>query len=330
MVGALTHTPFFGDDAHGLQVLARTLSLVSTDGVAPMADSVDKLDQLNVGDRIDVEAVESLQAPLSRASQVFSAAASDVSHVDSSGFLGFFDQRYEDYAEQLDSAASSLRAADTAAQVLPSMVGADGERDYLLLFQNNAEIRSTGGMPGSWARIHAEDGRIDMVEQGTAGDFPTAQEPVLPLLRRPRSRSMGRSTGNSSKTLASPLTFLGRQRLWNAHWKRQFPEIELDGVLALDPVGMSYLLAGTGPVAGRRSHAHERKRDRGIAQVVPTSSSTPAAQDGFFEASARAIFEAATDKLASPLQFLEGFQRAAREGRFLVAPFDPGRRRLEW
>ena len=58
--GALTATPYFGDDAEGLRVLARTLSLVSTDGVAPMAESVDDLDQLNVGGRIDLDVVSSL------------------------------------------------------------------------------------------------------------------------------------------------------------------------------------------------------------------------------------------------------------------------------
>ena len=46
-----------------------------------------------------------------------------------------------------------------------------------------------------------------------------------------------------------------------------------------------------------------------------------AGQDAFFEAAARAIFDAATEPLASPVSFVEGFERAAREGRFLVASF---------
>ena len=39
------------------------------------------------------------------------------------------------------------------------MLGGDGPRNYLLVFQNNAEIRATGGLPGSWAEVHAEDGK---------------------------------------------------------------------------------------------------------------------------------------------------------------------------
>lgn len=316
----LTHTPFFGDDARGLQVLSRTLSLVSSDGVAPMADSVDKLNDLNVGDRIDVEAVESLQAPVSRASQVFSAAANDVNEIDSSGFLGFFDQRYVDYAKQLDGAASSLRAADTTAQVLPDMVGANGSRDYLLLFQNNAEIRATGGMPGSWARIHAEDGRIEMLEQGTSGDFPTADEPVVSLTSAELA-IYGEEYGQFFQDPGFAPDFQRGAQIWNAHWERRFPNIDLDGVLALDPVGMSYLLPGTGPVevADRDLTSENLVREllsRPYIELEPTE------QDRFFQAAARAIFDAATDDLNSPVRFLEGFQRAASEGRFLLAPFD--------
>ena len=109
--------------------------------------------------------------------------------------------------------------------------------------------------------------------------------------------------------------------MWNAHWERRFPDIDLDGVLALDPVGMSYLLTGTGPVKVEgRTLTSENVVEELLSR--PYLELDPAAQDSFFEASARAIFEAATDELASPVNFLEGFQRAASEGRFLVAPFD--------
>ena len=266
LVGALTHAPFFGDDAHGLRVLASTLALVSTDGVAPMAESVDELDRLNAGDRIDLDArgVTSGADEPGQPSLLGSRQPTSI-RLTPRGSLGFFDQRYEDYAEQLDSAASSLASADTAAQVLPDMIGADGERDYLLLFQNNAEIRATGGMPGSWAHIHAEDGRLEMVEQGTASDFPTADEPVVPLTDAELA-VYGKEYGLFFQDPGFAPDFQRGAEIWEAHWERQFPEIELDGVLALDPVGMSYLLEGTGPVTVRGTDAHQRQCGRRVAQ----------------------------------------------------------------
>ena len=318
--GALTHVPLIGDDAEGLRVLASTLSLVSTDGVAPMAESVDELGQLSVGDRIDLDAVAALEPAVTRASEVFSSASRDVDAVNTSGFLGLFKQRYIEYADQLDSAATSLRSAAKAVEVLPDMLGADGPRNYLLLFQNNAEIRATGGMPGSWAQIHAEDGRLDMRKQGSATDFPVAEEPVLPLT--PEEREVyGAEIGTFFQDPGFAPDFPRAAELWNAHWDLKFPGIDLDGVLALDPVGMSYFLGGTGPV---RVDGRTLTASNVIDELLsrPYLELEPAAQDSFFENAAGAIFDAVTDQLASPIDFVEGMSRAAREGRLLVAPFD--------
>ena len=128
------------------------------------------------------------------------------------------------------------------------MVGADGQRDYLLLFQNNAEIRATGGMPGSWAQIHAErrpDG------DGRAGySDATSRRPTSRSCRSPPTRSTvyGKEYGTYFQDPGFAPDFQRGAEMWKAHWERKFPTIELDGVLALDPVGMSYLLDGTGPV----------------------------------------------------------------------------------
>ncbi len=133
------------------------------------------------------------------------------------------------------------------------MLGADRPREYLLLFQNNAEIRATGGMPGSWARISAENGRIDMVEQGTASDFPTADSPVVPLTEA-EVAVYGEEYGAYFQDPGFAPDFQRGAEIWAAHWARRFPDVDLDGVLAIDPVAMSYLLDGTGPVSaeGRR------------------------------------------------------------------------------
>ena len=318
--GVLEHAPWVGDDVRGLQVLTRTLSLVSTDGVAPLANSVEHLQELSVGGRIDLEVAASLQAPVGRASQVFTSASDQVDRVDTSGFMGIMNQRYSDYADRLEGAASSLRAAKTAVEVLPDFAGAERPRDYLLLFQNNAEIRATGGMPGSWARIHAEGGRISMVEQGTARDFPRAEVPVVPLSSE-ELRLYGAEYGTYFQDPGFAPDFQRAGEIWEAHWNRRFPDIALDGVLAIDPVGMSYLLEGTGAVRVdgrtlRSGNLVEELLNRPYLELGVTE------QDEFFASSARKIFEAATDEIASPIRFVEGFARASREGRFLIAPFD--------
>ena len=53
--------------------------------------------------------------------------------------------------------------ASIAVRLLPGMLGGDGERRYLFVFQNNAEIRATGGIPGAFAADHR------LGRQGEAG-----------------------------------------------------------------------------------------------------------------------------------------------------------------
>jgi len=269
--------------------------------------------------RIDVEVVRSLQEPVSQANEVIGDASREVDDLDSDGFMGALRTRYEKYADILGDAASALASADTATQALPAMVGADGPRDYLLIFQNNAEIRATGGMPGSWARIHADDGRLAMREQGTVADFPQAERPVLPLTHE-EVAIYGREIGTYFQDPGFAPDFPRAADLWRAHWNRKFPDIAIDGVLALDPVGMSYLLQGTGPVEvqGRRLTS-----DNLVEELLsrPYKELDIRAQDALFQEVARALFQAVTGDIASPVDFVDGLGRAAREGRFLVAPF---------
>ena len=49
--------------------------------------------------------------------------------------------------------------------LLPQMLGADGQtRTYIVIAQNNSELRSTGGLPGAWGTVSVPDGAISMGE----------------------------------------------------------------------------------------------------------------------------------------------------------------------
>ncbi len=316
----LSHVPAVGDDVQGVRALTGALDVVATDGLDPVLPVVDDVDKV-VGDgRIDLEVVRSLQKPLDQAQAAFTRAETMTSEVDSSGFVGLLRVRYDLLSDDLADVAGGLRAASEAVQVLPSMAGGDGPRDYFLIFQNNAEIRATGGLPGSWALLHAEDGRLSLDRQGSATDFPRAETPVLPLT--PTEQGIyGDVLGTYFQDPGFTPDFPRAAALFDQHWQRKFPQTPIDGVIALDPVALSYLVGGTGPVTvdGRTLTA---------SNLVPTLLNQtyidldPAAQDAFFQDAAAEVFDASTSRLRSPLAFVEGLRRSATEGRFLVAPFD--------
>lgn len=317
--GALTHLPVVGDDAAGVRALSRSLDILATDAVDPLSDAVDGLDGVVADGRVDLKAVQGVQQPVTQAHEALVRADGELDR-DSSGYVGALRTRYDDFADLVHGLRTGLAAAQTATEVAPAMLGADGPRDYLVIFQNNAEIRSTGGLPGSWALVHAEDGSLRIDSQGSANDFPVTQQPVR-LLSKDEIGVYGRALGQYFHDAGFTPDFPRAAQLWDAHWRARYPERPLDGVVALDPVALSYLLEGTGPVTfGSTTLTAENV----VREVLsrPYLDLPVAQQDAYFQAVARAVFGAVTGKLASPVAFVQGASRAAGEGRLLVASFD--------
>lgn len=68
-----------------------------------------------------------------------------------------------------------------------ALLGKDSEKNYLLVFQNNNEIRPTGGFIGSFAEVRVKDGKFEKIELPGAGSYQlqgslkVALEPPAPL-----------------------------------------------------------------------------------------------------------------------------------------------------
>lgn len=318
----LTYVPFVGDDAEGVRGLSSSLDQVATGGVQPLRDTVDLLDTASTGGRIDVGAVRDLAAPVDRGHRAFERAAADVVDLDSSGYVGALRSRFDDYVDTVTGFESALGSAGTATAVLPMMLGGDGPRDYLLVFQNNAEIRAGGGgLPGAYAIIHAEDGKLAMTQQGGPRDFGgELEEPILPLSEA-ELEVYDTQLGTYFQDANFTPDFPRAAELMAARWQQTFDR-ELDGVVSLDTVAMSYLLEGTGPVT---VDGVTYTADNAVKELLNTTyvELDPAEQDARFEKVAAAVFTAVTGDLASPLGLAKGLGRAADEGRFLVNAFDP-------
>lgn len=316
---AMTWTPVVGDDAAAVRALSSSLAGVSEDGLSPLLQVADRLPEVQRKGRIDLEAVAGLQRPIARSRAAFDAAAAEVADIDTADLAGSVRGPFQRYVAEVDGAASAMADAQSTVDLLPGMLGADGPRDYLLVFQNNAEIRATGGLPGSWSLVHAEDGRLSIQRQGSARDFPV-DGPVLPLSPAER-RVYGPQLASYWLDAGFTPDFPRAAELMTAHWNRAFPDQPIDGVLALDPVTLSYLLEGTGPVdVGPVRLTTENV----LAELldVPYRTLDPAEQDIFFASAAAAVFERATQGVDDPLALVGALRRAAGEGRLLVSLAD--------
>ena len=197
--------------------------------------------------RFDLAAASSALAPkVSTAAQATAAAERDCARSTPTACsrpVGKAAREVQDRVTQLNS---GVQSADSATRLLPDMLGGDGARTYLLVVQNNAEIRSTGGLPGSLSFLQADDGKVRLGFRGSAADFPPLAQPVLPLSPGELDiygPALGKDVRDTNLTPDFPRT----GQLLSAIVARE-PGQKLDGVVSVDPIALSQVLRATGPI----------------------------------------------------------------------------------
>ncbi len=178
--------PIIGPNMAAVRVASTAADELVNGAVIPATDiSIDALKPQ--GGAIDVAAVQELADKVEHASSTIDQVAAELDGLDRDALIG----PVESGINQLDEAVSKLKptldAADTTLKVLPAALGADGPRNYLMLFQNNAESRGTGGNPAAIVTINVTDGKITITQQ--ANERRLRQQPAVADHRaRPRDR----------------------------------------------------------------------------------------------------------------------------------------------
>ncbi len=315
---AMARAPFVGDDVEGVRALTTSLDEVAHDAVPSLLQIVQDADDVQGRSGLDIQAIADLHGPLKTARQAMASARNDVSDVDSSGFTEALRPKFDAYVESVSSTTDGLDSAATAVDVLPAMLGGKGTRRYLFVFQNNAEIRATGGMPGNFLEVTATDGRID-IASGRDARVYFERRPPLPITAAERA-VYDAQLGSYFQDANFTPDFPRAADLWRMRWEEANAGRRLDGVLAIDPVALSYLLAGTGPV---KVDGVVLKPSTAVAELLrdPYIELSTFEQDEFFAKASREIFAAATTQIKDPMAFARALGRSASEGRLLVHSF---------
>ncbi|MEQ6901070.1 DUF4012 domain-containing protein [Nocardioides sp. YIM 152588] len=289
--GMLTRLPWLGDDAHGVRTTSRVIDDLATDGLAPLLEVSDRVDQLLPhGGAVDLDALRDLSGPVSDAQQAFDDADRTLQAEDASGFTTRLADRFHDFRGQVAQADKAMTAASTTLDILPGMLGADEPRTILMVFQNNAEIRATGGLPGAVTALHADDGVLTIGRQVSGGSFGETAAPVLPLTKPERDQFgnlLGTYFVNANLTPDVPRA----ADLMRARWELAYPGESVDGVLLVDTVSLGYVLDETGPIT---VDGIELRGDTVVEELLHTTYlrlDDPRAQDQFFADVAAEAFE---------------------------------------
>ena len=321
---AVEALPGVGPNLVAVRELAAVVDDVARNAITPLATLAGTLsldDFKPVDGQVALQPLQGAQQPVQRASSALSQAAADVAAIDTSAVLEPVRSAVNRLQKQTVEVAGTLDVMNRAITLLPAMLGADGPRNYILLFQNPAELRSTGGISGALAMLHTENGAISLTQQASSASFRHHDSPVLPLSDDIRS-IYGDITGEYIQNINLTPDFAETGALARAMWRIEFG-VEADGVLSVDPVTLSYLLRATGPIA--LATGDSLTADNAVNLLlseVYDRYDDPAEQDAFFAAAAGAVFDAVKSGRADPAKLIDALAQAGREYRVLINSAD--------
>ena len=125
------------------------------------------------------------------------------------------------------------------------LAGADAPKRYMIAFQNSAEARGTGGILGAFAIIELNKGALTVVRTGSNAVLYSLKD-VPVAVPAEFTKLYGKNPAILQNSNLSPHFPYGAE-IWMGLWKKQFGE-QLDGVIAVDPSSLSYVLKSTGPI----------------------------------------------------------------------------------
>ncbi|MCP2365864.1 hypothetical protein BCL57_000006 [Agromyces flavus] len=318
---AFEWVPVAGPNLAAVRVASTSVDEL-VDGVVRPATTL-SLDALKpAGGAIDLVALADLSEVVDGVADTIDEVSTELASVDRDQLIG----PVADGIGQLDEAVGQVEPmigpASTALEVLPKALGADGPRNYLLLFQNNAEARGTGGNPAALLLVNVTDGKITIAQQASSSDFQNGRATPIVELDPETEALYGDKIGRYMMDVTLTPDFAETSELIRAFWAESFGS-QVDGVVSFDPVALGYLLGATGPVTlptGEKLTADNTAST--VLNDVYFRYEEPEAQDAFFAAAAASVFKVITSGSGETDALVEALARSVDEGRLMYAPSD--------
>ncbi|TFD86110.1 DUF4012 domain-containing protein [Cryobacterium serini] len=312
--------PFLGSNLVAVRQLAAVVDDVAQNAVTPLtalAGNLDLTDVKPVDGAIALQPLLDAQPAVTAADTALARAATNVNAIETDDVLDVVRGAVTRLQTVTVETSATVDGMNRAVTLLPAMLGATGPRNYILLFQNPAELRSTGGIPGALALLHTDNGSIELTQQASSTSFPQYPASVLPLGDEIRG-IYGDITGQFIQNVSMTPDFAQTGALAREMWRLEFG-VEANGVLSIDPVALSYLLDATGPITlATGDELNAGNAVQLLLSDVYARYDDPKQQDIFFAAAAGAVFDTVKSGKADPTKLIGALARAAAENRVLV------------
>ncbi len=156
-----------------------------------------------------------------------------------------YQAQFKELQENFEPIILSVKEVNNLLYGLKIFLGFDYDKRYLIVFQNNTELRATGGFIGSYALLDFSEGKIKNIEVPTGGSYDT------------EGGMMDRFIAPEPLHLVNPFWHFWDANWW-PDWTKSAKKLEffyekssgpsVDGVLSLTPTVIERLLKIIGPI----------------------------------------------------------------------------------
>ena len=273
-----------------------------------------KIDDMSVsGGGVDLAPVEEAAKSLPEINATFAEAKKKLDGVDRTKILPVVDNAIGSLFDIMDDAGPALEQVQHYLPTILSVAGADEKRTYMLVFQNNAEIRAAGGLPAATAIVDVDNGHIKLREQTSTYSFRRDLQVIDPPeeTKALYEADTFQKFGNFTRTPNFPTTAAAFDSLWNITTGEH-----LDGVIMLDPVVLAHVLKVTGPIktADKRTLTSDNVVEALLYDAYHRYKGN-AAQDAFFSDVAERTFKKLSSGNWDIMDMLDQLQVSIKEDR---------------
>lgn len=246
--------PYYGSDVKAARDAVAIMEDVANNAVPKLADSADSLslNAISVRDStISLGDLGSAAENLTAADKTIGDAVINLNNIPVTHIPQLTDA-LDSARTKVVTLAQTVDMAQRIANAAPSMLGfgfADGSdeagvRTYIVLAQNNAELRATGGIAASWGVLTVDHGRIALQSFEPYGGLSKSAPGSVQMTDSEKS-FFGDDYLTYAQNVSADPDFPRTAELAATMWKQQKGQ-DVDGVISVDPYFLQDLLKVTG------------------------------------------------------------------------------------
>lgn len=242
---AVSHAPFAGKYVKSVNTLVSVAEDASDNILKPALDVMDEypLEVLKVGDGFSVSTINAYLNLLEDIEPRIESMTTKMQTVKLP--LGKTEMLSE-YTQMLTKLTAAYKENGEYLPLFRAFLGDGSDKLYLLAAQNSAEIRASGGFPGSMGTIRIEDGVLTIDDFKTVYDMISVNPPTEAHITDTEYLLFSGSLDYARDACYIP-DFERVGEIWALAYESKNDE-HIDGVISLTPVIIQKVLAYTGAV----------------------------------------------------------------------------------